>query len=79
MEDGEAYLRALGVTGDLRVRHHGEKARLEVAPDQMELVRDQWDAVEASSCGLGFAAVELDPARLPAGAGCSRWRAGLPD
>jgi len=28
IEDGEAYLRALGVTGDLRVRHHGDRARL---------------------------------------------------
>ena len=35
VEDGEAYLRALGVTGDLRVRHHGDRARIEVAPDQM--------------------------------------------
>ena len=33
VEDGEAYLRALGVTGDLRVRHHGDRARIEVAPD----------------------------------------------
>ena len=35
VEDGEAYLRGLGVTGDLRVRHHGDRARIEVAPEQM--------------------------------------------
>jgi uncharacterized protein len=61
VEEGEAYLRTLGVSGDLRVRHHGEKARLEVAPDQMELVKASWEAVGAVFSGLGFAAVELDP------------------
>jgi TIGR00268 family protein len=62
IEDGEAYLRALGVTGDLRVRHHGDRARLEMAPDQMARVRGEWAAVERFFSGLGFAAVELDPA-----------------
>ena len=62
VEDGEAYLRALGVTGDLRVRHHGDRARLEVVPDQMARVRGEWEAVERFFSGLGFAAVELDPA-----------------
>lgn len=62
VEDGEAYLRALGVTGDLRVRHHGDRARLELAPDQMARVRHEWTAVERFFGDLGFAAVELDPA-----------------
>lgn len=62
IEEGEAYLRALGVTGDLRVRHHGDRARLEMAPDQMARVRGEWPAVERVFSGLGFAAVELDPA-----------------
>ena len=35
IEDGEAYLRVLGVVGDLRVRHHGDRARIEVAPGEM--------------------------------------------
>jgi uncharacterized protein len=61
VEEGEAYLRALGVSGDLRVRHHGEKARLEVAPDQMGLVQANWEAVGAVFNDLGFATVELDP------------------
>jgi uncharacterized protein len=61
VEKGEAYLRGLGVNGDLRVRHHGAKARLEVAPDQMQRVRDNWKAIDAAFAGLGFAAVELDP------------------
>lgn len=62
VEQGEAYLRSLGVSGDLRVRHHGEKARLEVAPDQMDGIRTSWDTIAAVFAGLGFAAVELDPA-----------------
>jgi uncharacterized protein len=62
VEQGEAYLRSLGVSGDLRVRHHGEKARLEVAPDQMDRIRTSWDTIAAVFAGLGFAAVELDPA-----------------
>ena len=62
VEDGEAYLRALGVTGDLRVRHHGNRARIEAAPDQLARLRGEWDAVAGFFAGLGFAGVELDPA-----------------
>ena len=62
VEDGEAYLRGLGVAGDLRVRHHGDRARIEVAAHDMGRVRDAWDGVEAFFAGLGFGAVELDPA-----------------
>ena len=62
VEQGEAYLRSLGVGGDLRVRHHGERARLEVAPAEMDRLRASWDAITAVFAGLGFAAVELDPA-----------------
>lgn len=61
VEQGEAYLRSLGVVGDLRVRHHGGKARLEVAPDQMERVREQWPALGVVFAALGFTEVELDP------------------
>jgi uncharacterized protein len=61
VEQGEAYLRALGVTGDLRVRHHGEAARIEVSPDQMGLVEASWEAVDAVFTDLGFVTVELDP------------------
>ena len=61
VEEGEAYLRALGVGGDLRVRHHGTKARLEVAPHEMERLRANWQAIESAFTHLGFAQVELDP------------------
>jgi uncharacterized protein len=62
VEQGESFLRSLGIEGDLRVRHHGPKARLEVAPDQMERVRNVWERIEGTFQGLGFTAVELDPA-----------------
>jgi uncharacterized protein len=61
VERGEAFLRGLGVTGDLRVRHHGARARLEVLPDQMERVRHSWGVVQEAFLQLGFSAVELDP------------------
>jgi uncharacterized protein len=61
VEQGEEYLRRLGVQGDLRVRHHGATARLEVAPGQMDILRQQWDSVTLVFAELGFAAVELDP------------------
>jgi pyridinium-3,5-biscarboxylic acid mononucleotide sulfurtransferase len=62
VEEGERFLRSLGVRGNLRVRHLGDRARLETDRDQMDSVRHQWDAVHAFFTGLGFAAVDLDPA-----------------
>jgi uncharacterized protein len=61
VEEGEAYLRAQGIAGDLRVRHHGTHASVEVAPAEMSLLRARWDAVERFFAGLGFEQVELDP------------------
>ena len=62
VEQGEALLRSLGVTGDLRVRHHGHTARLEVIPEQMDRVRAHWSTIDAVFSDLGFDTVELDPA-----------------
>ena len=61
VEAGEALLRALGVTGDLRVRHHGATARIEAAPDQHDRLSGAWDVVRDAFAGLGFADVVLDP------------------
>jgi pyridinium-3,5-biscarboxylic acid mononucleotide sulfurtransferase len=61
VEQGEAYLRGLGIEGDLRVRHHGSKARIEVAPDQMDRLKPYWQAVASVFSGIGFTTVELDP------------------
>ncbi len=61
IEAGEAYVRSLGVTGDLRVRHHGTSARLEVTPQEMDILRRNWETIEGVFRGLGFEAVKLDP------------------
>jgi len=62
VEHAERALRALGVTGNLRVRFHGDTARLEMDSDQME----HWSAparrgdVRRAVQSAGFARVELD-------------------
>jgi len=61
VERGEAFLRGLGVSGDLRVRHHGDTARLEVEPGWFDVLDDKWGDVEREFRHLGFARVERDP------------------
>lgn len=61
VEAGEAFLRSVGVTGDLRVRHHGATARIEAHPDQHDRLSAAWDAVHATFVRLGFSEVVLDP------------------
>jgi uncharacterized protein len=62
VEAGEAYLRGLGVGGDLRVRHHDSRARIEVAPGEFARLEARWEEIAAYFNGLGFATVVLDPA-----------------
>lgn len=62
VEAGEAWLRALGVAGNLRVRHHGATARLEVEPAEFPKVDARWGEVEDFFRGLGFEGVVRDPA-----------------
>ena len=61
VERGEAYLRELGITGDLRLRHHGDRARIEVEPRWIPWLAERMPAVERHLAELGFTAVELDP------------------
>jgi uncharacterized protein len=61
VEAGEAYLRALGVSGDLRVRHLGDAARIEVEPSWIPWVEARRDEIAARLETLGFARVEIDP------------------
>jgi pyridinium-3,5-biscarboxylic acid mononucleotide sulfurtransferase len=61
VEEGESYLRELGVTGDLRVRHLDTIARIEVGSAQQSRLRERWDEVERTFGALGFDRVELDP------------------
>jgi uncharacterized protein len=59
VESAEAALRALGF-GQLRVRHHGEAARIEVEPDVFEAVLARRDEVVDAVRGAGFTFVALD-------------------
>ena len=61
VEQGEAYLRELGVTGDLRVRHLGDRARLEVEAAWIPWLEARRAAITAQLESLGFAQVEIDP------------------
>jgi len=60
VEEAEALLRRLGVKGDLRVRHLGDHASVEVRPDEFALVDSCWAAIETELLALGFDAVERD-------------------
>jgi uncharacterized protein len=68
VEAAESFLRSLGVTGDLRVRHLGATARIEVPPAEMGRVRAAWRRVTRRFDELGFGAVTLDPAGYRRGA-----------
>ena len=61
VEVAEAYLRELGVRGDLRVRHSGDAARIEVELAWIPWTEQQLDAIAARLTALGFAHVEVDP------------------
>ena len=61
VEQGEAFLRSLGVRGDLRLRHLGDHARIEVEPAWIAFVSDRLPEVRARLGALGFAGVEIDP------------------
>jgi uncharacterized protein len=61
VDRAETYLRQLGV-GQVRVRHHGQVARIEVEPHDFPLVRLKEAEINAHLNSLGFAEVVLDPA-----------------
>lgn len=61
VEQAEAYVRGLGVTGDLRVRHLGDGARVEVAPEWIAWLSQRLPEIGARLRALGFSAVEIDP------------------
>jgi uncharacterized protein len=55
----EAALRGLG-TGQLRVRDHGQVARIEVEPGDFSLILEQREGIVAELKQLGYAYVTLD-------------------
>src|SRR5258707_7816683 len=61
VDRAETFLRKLGV-GQVRVRHHGRIARIEVEPKDFALLRLKQAEINAHLNTLGFAEVVLDPA-----------------
>lgn len=55
----EEYLRREGFT-QVRVRHHGEIARLEVGPDEMQRAFERREEISAELLDAGFMYVALD-------------------
>jgi uncharacterized protein len=70
VEEAESALRALGVTGDLRVRHFGSKARVEMS--RQELARWSEDLarrrVEEALTAVGYQEIEIDQRGFRSGA-----------
>lgn len=60
VEEGETWLRTLGIEGDLRLRHHGDEARIEVDPGQLARIRERGREIGERLLALGFARVTLD-------------------
>ncbi len=60
VEEGEDVLRQVGVRGDLRVRHRGREARIEVLPSEFDLVRKHGSHIADRLLDLGFDRVTLD-------------------
>jgi uncharacterized protein len=69
VEAAEAALRAVGVTGDLRVRHRGDEARIEVDAREFSRVRATRVALGRQLAALGFQRVTLDLAGYRRGSG----------
>lgn len=63
VERAEAALRALGVQGDLRVRHFGETGKVEIARSELAqwLQEPQRAQVERAVMDAGFTTAEIDP------------------
>lgn len=61
VERAEAFLRTLGVRGDLRVRHLGASARIEAEPSWVAWLEERRAAITQELVALGFARVDIDP------------------
>jgi uncharacterized protein len=68
VDRAESYLRKLGV-GQVRVRHHGDLARIEVEPQDFSVLYAHETDIEAHLGSLGFARVEIDPEGYRTGSG----------
>lgn len=60
--EAELFIKRLTGARDLRVRHHGTLARIEVTPEERQLFYDEvlMDQIDTELRSLGFSAVTLD-------------------
>lgn len=62
IDEGESFLRRMKLSGQIRVRHHGSLARLEVAVEDISVLADEFHRAQVVEFfkKLGFAHVSLD-------------------
>jgi uncharacterized protein len=62
VDSGEEFLRGMGFSPQLRVRHHGDTARLEIAPEDIKKLSaaEVRTRIADHFKGLGFVFVTLD-------------------
>ena len=60
IDEAESFLRSLAVRGQLRVRDHGNLARLEAGPENLPVLLEHRREIAARLKELGFAFVTLD-------------------
>jgi uncharacterized protein len=60
IDEAEQFLKELGVSGQMRVRDHGNLARIEVADDMWALAAAHREKIAGRLRELGFAYVTLD-------------------
>jgi len=58
VEDAEAFLKSYGIR-ELRVRHFGDTARIEINPEDFETVQSHMQDITEKFNAIGFAAVEV--------------------
>jgi uncharacterized protein len=60
VELGEQLIREVGVMGDIRIRHHGATASIEVSPEMFPLVDASLPELTSRLLALGFESVDRD-------------------
>ncbi len=60
VDRAESFLKRIGV-GQVRVRHHGDVARIEVEPQDFSLLQEHRAQIETQLVSFGFLRVEIDP------------------
>ncbi len=71
VDRAEMFLKRLGVR-QVRVRHHGETARIEVEPRDFSLMRSHQSEITSRLNALGFRDVVLDPQGYKTASGSER-------